>query len=39
MLCTVGFVELGATAGLSTLLTRYGGPLLVGEYSGQQDAG
>jgi hypothetical protein len=32
MLCTVGVVELGVTAGLSTLLTRHGVPLFVGEY-------
>ena len=32
MLCTVGVVELGVTAGLSILLTRHGVPLFVGEY-------
>jgi hypothetical protein len=32
MLCTVGVVELGVTVGLSTLLTRRGVPLFVGEY-------
>ena len=32
MLCTVGVVELGVTAGLSTLLTRRGIPLFVDEY-------
>ena len=32
MLYTVGVAELGVTAGLSTLLTRRGVPLFVGEY-------